>query len=144
MSPIVEHEAELEAIIRATQTVAVVGIKDGVKDPDAPAYSIPAMLAHGGRKVIGVNPVVGQALGEPTLPSVADLPAGVDVLDVFRRSEALPELAQQLLLLPAERRPRVVWFQTGIRNDAVADQLSNAGMIVVQDHCLGVYVNRYR
>jgi predicted CoA-binding protein len=75
---------------------------------------------------------------------VSALPAGVDVLDVFRRSDAIPELADQLLALPAERRPRTVWLQSGIRHDESAERLAAAGMKVVQDRCLGVYARRYR
>ncbi len=144
MSPIIEHEEQLAELVRGIHTVAVVGIKDGVKDPDAPAYSIPKLLAETGHDVIGVNPRVPEALGRATLPSLAELPAGVDALDVFRRIDALPELAEQVLALPAGRRPRIVWLQSGIRHDAVAERLSAAGITVVQDRCLGVYSRRYR
>jgi len=144
MSTVIEKEEDLAAIVRGMRTVAVVGIKDGNKDPDAPAYSIPKLLAESGRTVIGINPVIREALGNATLASVAELTEAVDVLDVFRRADALPELASQLLALPADKRPRVVWFQTGIRHDEVAAQLAAAGMDVVQDHCLGVYARRYR
>ncbi len=144
MASILESEAELGALIRAMRTIAVVGIKDGQNDPDAPAYSIPLLLAESGRSVIGINPTIPSALGQPTLRSVAELPAAVDVIDVFRRSEALPELAEQLLALPASKRPRTVWFQSGIRHDEVAAKLVAAGMSVVQDRCLGVYARRYR
>ncbi|HEV2104982.1 MAG TPA: CoA-binding protein [Candidatus Eisenbacteria bacterium] len=140
---LVEREQDLEGIVRGMRTVAVVGIKDG-RDPDAPAFSIPRLLADSGRRVIGVNPTLPEALGAPTLASVADLPPGVDVLDVFRRPDAIPALADELLALPAERRPAVVWLQTGIRHDAAAARLVAAGYRVVQDHCLGVYAQRYR
>ena len=143
MNPlIVENEDALAAIVRAMRTVAVVGIKDESR-PDAPAYSIPALLAAQGREVIGINPTLASALGKPTLDSVAALTRAVDVLDVFRRSDAIPELADQILALPAERRPRVVWLQTGIRHDEAAGRLAAAGMQVVQDRCLGVYAKRY-
>jgi predicted CoA-binding protein len=140
---IVEREADLAEIVRGMRTVAVVGIKDETR-PDEPAYSIPAMLAEMGKAVTGINPRVPAALGRPTLASVADLATAVDVLDVFRRSEAIPELAGQLLALPAERRPRVVWLQTDIRHDEAAAALAAGGMRVVQDRCLGVYARRYR
>ena len=140
---LVEREQDLEGIVRGMRTVAVVGIKDG-RDPDAPAFSIPRLLADSGRRVIGVNPTLPAALGAPTLASVADLPPGVDVLDVFRRPDAIPALADELLALPAERRPAVVWLQTGIRHDDAAARLVAAGFRVVQDHCLGVYAQRYR
>lgn len=139
-----DDEAHRAELARRMQRVAVVGIKDGVADPDAPAFTVPQVLAESGIELIGVNPRVPHALGQPTLPSVADLPPGIDVLDVFRRIEAIPGLADELLALPPERRPAHVWLQSGIRHDAAAARLTDAGIHVVQDACLGVYVRRYR
>ena len=141
LGELVTEEGALMAIARDMKTIAVVGIKDD-KDPFAPAYTIPAMLKQAGVRVIGVNPRVPEALGEKTLASVAELPAAVDVLDVFRRPDAIPELTDQLLALPAEKRPAVVWMQSEIRHDPSAARLVAAGYRVVQDHCLGVYSKR--
>ena len=140
---VVEDEAELVAIARDMRTVAVVGIKDG-RDPDAAGFTVPEMMKASGLRIIGVNPTIPNALGEPTLRSVAELPAGVDVIDVFRRISAIPELTDQILAIPPERRPPVVWLQSGIRDDASAARLVAAGFRVVQDHCLGVYTRRAR
>lgn len=140
---IVEDEAALVAIARDMRTVAVVGIKDG-RDPEAPGFTVPEMMKASGLRIIGVNPTIANALGEPTLRSVAELPPGVDVLDVFRRSDAIAALTDEVLALPSERRPPVVWLQTGIRDDASAARLVAAGIRVVQDHCLGVYTRRAR
>ncbi len=140
---VIETEAQVAEIVRAMRTVAVVGIK-GADRADEPAYTIPAMLAEQGRDVIGINPTLTEALGRPTLASVAELTQAVDVLDVFRRSDAIPALAEQVLALPADRRPRTVWLQTGIRHDEAAEKLAQSGIQVVQDRCLGVYAMRYR
>jgi len=140
---IVEDEAELVAIARDMRTVAVVGIKDG-RDPDAPGFTVPEMMKGMGLRIIGVNPTIPSALGEPTLRSVAELPPGVDVLNVFRRISAIPELTDQILAMPADRRPPVVWLQSGVRDDDAAARLVAAGIRVVQDHCLGVYSRRAR
>ena len=140
---IVEDEAELVAIARDMRTVAVVGIKDG-RDPDAPGFTVPEMMKGMGLRIIGVNPTIPSALGEPTLRSVAELPPGVDVLNVFRRISAIPELTDQVLAVPADRRPPVVWLQSGVRDDDSAARLVAAGIRVVQDHCLGVYSRRAR
>ena len=129
------------AIVRAMQTVAVLGIKDD-RDPDAPAFEIPSLLAAAGIRVIGINPRVPTALGSPTLATVAELPEGVDVLDVFRPSSAIPAHADELLALPPRQRPAVVWLQSGIRHDEAAARLVAGGYQVVQDRCLGVYSRR--
>jgi predicted CoA-binding protein len=140
---IAQSEPELEAIVRAMRVIAVVGIKDASR-PGEPAFTNPAMLDRMGYTLIGVNPVIREALGRATLASVAELPEGVDVLDVFRRIDAIPALTDEVLALPEPRRPRVVWLQSGIRHDPSAERLAAAGMIVVQDRCLGVEASRYR
>jgi uncharacterized protein len=83
-----------------------------------------------------VNPtLVGTRIhGEPVVPTLADLPEPVDVVDVFRRPEFLPGHAAEILALPW--RPSVVWFQLGIRHDGAAQRLARAGIRVVQDRCM--------
>lgn len=142
-SRVVESEEELAEIVRSMRTVAVVGIKDGA-DPAAPAYAIPKMLHDRGIRILPVNPKYPAVLGERAYPDLASLPGRPDVLDVFRRPDAIGAVADEVLALPAERRPPVFWMQTGIRNDAAAERLSAAGIRVVMDRCLGVYTARYR
>ena len=136
-------EEGLAEIVRSMRTVAVVGIKDGA-DPDAPAYAIPKMLHDRGVRILPVNPKYETVLGERVYPTIASLPERPDVLDVFRRSDAIGSIADEVLALPAERRPAVFWMQTGIRNEDAAERLSAAGIRVVMDRCLGVYTARYR
>lgn len=138
---LVEDEAAIVEIARGMQTVAVLGIKDE-DDADAPAYSIPHLLQMAGVRIVGINPHVPRALGAPTLANVSELPAGVDILDVFRNSSAIPAHADELLALPLGQRPAVVWLQSGIRHDAAAAKLVAGGYRVVQDRCLGVYSRR--
>jgi predicted CoA-binding protein len=139
----IEDEEELGRIVRGLATVAVVGMK-GEEQSDQPAFEIPKMLQQRGIRVIPVNPKLDRALGEKAYPDLAQVPERFDTVDVFRRIEAIPALADEILALPPERRPKVVWMQTGIRHEAAADRLTAAGLDVVQDHCLGVYASRYR
>ncbi len=139
---ILTTEAEFADVIRGMKTVGVVGINDG-KRPDAPAFTIPSMLAEQGYRIVGINPMVSQALGRPVLASLAALEERVDVLDVFRRSDAIPELADEILALPEALRPGTVWLQSGIRDDGSAARLAAAGIDVVQDACLGVLARRH-
>ena len=140
---LIESDEQLAAIVRSMRTVAVVGIKDESR-ADQPAHEIPRMLADRGIDVIPVNPTIASALGKRALASVAELDRAVDLLNVFRRSDAIPGLADEVLGLPLDRRPAAVWLQTGIRHDAAAERMARAGIPVVQDRCLGVYVARYR
>lgn len=139
---IVESEEQIAAIVRAMQVVAVVGMK-GEDRADEPAFAIPQMVAARGRRVIPVNPRLERALGEKAYADLAAVPEAFDLVDVFRRSDAIPELAEQILALSVDRRPRVVWLQSGIRHDDAAARLAAAGIDIVQDRCLGVYASRY-
>ena len=139
---IIESEDALAEIVRAMRTVAVVGMQDE-KRADRPAHAIPRMLQERGLTIIPINPTISSALGISALKSVAELDRRVDVVDVFRRADAIPALADEILSLPADRRPGVVWLQSGIRNDAAAEKLAAQGIRVVQDRCLGVYAARY-
>ena len=136
-------DAEIAAIVRAARVVAVLGMKDDARAGE-PAIEIPRVLIARGLEVIPVNPTITSALGRPAHARLADVPVAFDLLDVFRRSERIPEVADEILALPPERRPHVVWLQSGIRHDAAAARLRAAGITVVQDACLGVLAARYR
>ncbi len=140
---LIETEAELEAIVRAAKTVAVVGMKDE-REPHLPSYEIPRVVESHGLRVIPVNPHIEKSLGQKAFPSLAAVKEQVDIVDVFRRIDAIPQLAEDVLALPGAQRPKVVWLQSGIRHDAAAQKLAAAGIQVVQDRCLGVYTARYR
>jgi len=142
-SLLVETEDDLKEIVRTAGKVAVVGIKDGT-DPDAPAHHIPKILQAHGIRIFPVNPKLQTVLGERVYSDIASLPERVDVIDIFRRADVIPALADEILALPPEKRPSVVWMQSGIRNAEAAEKLAAAGIRVVQDHCLGVYAARYR
>ena len=141
--PGIESEDELALLVRSARTVAVLGMKDEGA-ADAAAYRIPVMLRERGLRVIPVNPRIREALGEPSRPDVAALGEPVDILDVFRRSEKVAAHVDEILRLPEPLRPRVVWMQTGVRDDRSAERLAAAGIKVVMDRCLGVYAARYR
>lgn len=126
--------ADLEAvrpILEGSRTVAVIGAHP---DPVRPAHYVPAYLDAQGYDVWPVNAAkVGEVLfGRPIVASLADVPGPVDVVDLFRRSEAVPGHLDELLAA----RPRVVWMQQGITHDAVAATLRAAGIAVVQDRCM--------
>ena len=140
---IVEDEEDLAEIVRDAKVVAVIGMK-GEEQAGEPAHDIPQRLQSLGLRVIPVNPKLAAALGEKAYPALAVVSDRFDLVDVFRRPEAIPGVAEEILALPADRRPSVVWLQSGIRHDEAAARLAAAGIDVVQDRCLGVYAGRYR
>lgn len=123
-------DPDVRAILERSPTVAVLGIHH---EPDRPAHYVPAYLHAHGYRILGVNPaLVGRELfGVPVVASLADLREPIDLVDVFRRREALPAHQAELAACPAP----VVWFQLGIRNDPVAAALRASGKQVVQDRC---------
>jgi predicted CoA-binding protein len=130
---LVDDDAGLARILREARTVAVLGAKSQTAEP---AFYVPAYLARHGYRVFPVNPTLlgRRVLDEPVVPTLAELPEPVDVVDVFRRPESLPGHAAEILALPW--RPTVVWFQLGIRHDGAAERLARAGIRVVQDRCM--------
>lgn len=137
------NEQGIEGIVRDAKTVAVYGMQDESR-ADAAAYQIPAQLKARGMKVYPVNPKIESSLGEKAYASVADLPVKPDILNVFRRSEAIPQVADEILALPEAKRPKTVWLQSGIAHAEAEAKLEAAGMKVVSDACLGVYASRFR
>jgi predicted CoA-binding protein len=111
-------------------TVAVLGMSD---DPAKAGYYVAEYLNDVGYRVIGVNPNLAgrEQFGNSIVATLAEIAEPIDMIDVFRRQELLP--AHQAELIAA--KPKVVWFQLGIRNDEVARELEKAGIVVVQDRC---------
>jgi predicted CoA-binding protein len=130
---LIDDDAGLARVFRESRTIAVLGAK---LQRSAAAHYVPAYLALQGYRVLPVNPTVAgmEILGETVVPTLADLPGPVDVIEVFRRPEYLPRHASEILALPWQ--PAVVWFQLGIRHDGAAERLARAGIRVVQDRCM--------
>jgi hypothetical protein len=125
-------DTELREILQTTRTVAVLGAHT---EPGKPAYYVPEYLHAHGYAVFPVNPVLaGRNLwGHACVASLAELAAPVDMIDVFRRSEALMDHVPEILAMPT--RPRVVWLQLGIAHAEFARRMREAGVHVVQDRC---------
>ncbi|HEX5707698.1 MAG TPA: CoA-binding protein [Pyrinomonadaceae bacterium] len=124
------------ALLGETRRVAVLGIKTEQQSYQ-PAFYVPQYLAGAGLEVIPVPvyyPEAKEILGRKVYRRLADVPGEIDLVDVFRRPEDIPPHVEDILA----KMPKAVWFQSGIRNDAVAEQLARAGIRVVQDRCLMV------
>ena len=130
----------IPARLRALRAVAVLGAHT---DPSRPACYVPESLLPAGIRVIPVNAALaGQSWnGVPIFASLAEICEQVDILNVFRRADALASHLPEILGMP--HRPRLVWLQSGIRNDTFADTLTAEGIEVVQDRCLMVDYRRW-
>jgi predicted CoA-binding protein len=129
-------DAKIRELLRATKRVAVLGMKTEAQ-ADQAAFYVPKYLADRGVEIVPVPvyyPEAKEILGKPVFRKVADVPGAIDVVDVFRRPSDIPAHLDDL----KAKRPRAVWMQAGIRNDAVAEALAREGILVVQDRCLMV------
>jgi len=139
---LLEDDARIGALVRSLRRVAVLGVKTEAQADQAAYYVAEYVASHGG-EVVPVPvyyPEVTTILGRPVYRKVADVPGELDLVDVFRKPSDIPGHLEDLLA----KRPRAVWFQLGIRNDAAAETLARAGIQVVQDRCLKVEWARFR
>lgn len=130
---LLERAGDIRALLERTRRIAVLGIK--TPETGAPAYYVPEYSQRAGYDVVPVPvyfPDVTEILGQPVYRRLADVPGEIDMVNVFRRPKDIPAHVDDILAA----RPKSVWFQLGIRHDAVAEQLARAGIEVVQDRCL--------
>jgi predicted CoA-binding protein len=131
---LVTSGAEIARIVRETRRIAVLGIKTEAQRDQA-AFYVPEYMLRAGYDIVPVPvyyPEVTEILGQPVYRTVSEVPAPVDMVNVFRRPHDIPPHLPDIL----KARPAVVWFQLGIVNDAAAETLARAGIRVVQDRCL--------
>lgn len=136
MANLIEDRAGIQQLLRETRRVAVLGIRSE-KSAHAPAFYVADYLYRAGLEVVPVpvyEPEVTEILGQRVYRRLADIPGSIDMVDVFRMAMDIPAHIPDILAA----RPKSVWFQSGIRNDEAARQLAEAGIKVVQDHCLMV------
>lgn len=139
---LIDNHIDFDRLLPGLRRIAVLGIKPESR-ADRPAHIVPAYLHRVGYEIIPVPvyyPDTSEIFGRPVFRRVADIPGRVDVVNVFRRPEDLMPHLDDLVAA----RPRTVWMQTGIRDDAFASRLLAAGIDVVQDQCLMVEDRRWR
>lgn len=133
---LIERPSGIRELILRTRRIAVLGIKTEAQSGQ-PAFYVPKYLAAAGFAVVPVPvyyPEVTKILGEQVYRRLMEVPGDIDLVNVFRRSQDISGHVEDILT----KRPAAVWFQSGIRNDAAARVLAEAGIKVVQDRCLMV------
>jgi predicted CoA-binding protein len=133
-------DTEIRTILSRPTTVAVIGCSD---NPDRDSLRIALLLKRKGFRVIPVNPQLGPdalraELGERCYPDLESIPETVEIVDVFRRPEHLPQIADQAI----RKGSRVLWGQLGVVNLEAAERAQNAGMTVVMDRCPAIEYRR--
>ena len=133
---IITQTAGIRDLLSETKTIAVLGIKTELQS-SAPAFYVPSYLHSAGFQVIPVPvyyPDVTEILGQKVYRKLMDVPVDIDLVNVFRRSRDVRPHLEEILA----KKPKAVWLQSGIRDDAVAETLARADIKVVQDKCLMV------
>jgi uncharacterized protein len=118
-------------LLRSSKTIAVVGLSS---NPRRPSHDVASYLQRAGYQVIPVNPNESEVLGEKSYARLEDIPFPIDIVDVFRRSEFIPAIADSAIAV----RAKALWLQLGIRNEQAASNAHGAGLLVVEDACLFV------
>jgi predicted CoA-binding protein len=121
---------EIRDLLAHTKRIAVVGLSD---KPDRPSYEVAAYMQQAGYRLLPVNPQVqGEILGEKVYASLSDIPEPVDLVNIFRRPEAVPALVEEAIRIGA----KAIWMQEGIVHNAAAELARANGLKVVMDRCL--------
>ncbi len=116
-------------LLRKSKNIAVVGLSDS---PFRASHGVSAYMQAQGYKIIPVNPTIENTLGEDSYPSLLDVKEKIDIVDVFRRSEFVPEVVEQAIQLKVP----VIWLQEGVIHDAAAEKARKAGITVIMDKCI--------
>ena len=119
----------IEKIYKESKTIAVVGASD---NPKRPSYDVAKYLQSQGFRIIPVNPALKELFGEKSYPDLLSIPEPVDVVDVFRHPEAVPEIVEQAIA----KQAKVVWMQPSAENMQAAERAMEAGLEVIMGVCM--------
>ncbi|AEP02339.1 CoA-binding protein [Weizmannia coagulans] len=122
---------EIREILQKAKRIAVVGLSN---NPEKTSYTVAKAMQDAGYEIIPVNPKATEILGEKAVPSLKDIEGHVDIVDIFRRPEYLPELAREFDEIDAD----VFWAQLGIENEEAYRFLKEKGYTVVMNRCIKV------
>jgi uncharacterized protein len=116
-------------LLKSSKTIAVVGLSNR---KFRPSYGVASYLKSVGYRIIPVNPRETEVLGEKSYARLEDIPEKIDIVDIFRRSEFVPEIVDSAIHIGA----RAVWMQEGVISPEAAEKARKAGLVAVMDHCM--------
>jgi uncharacterized protein len=128
MAPPVVHD-QIAEILQRAKTIAVVGLSD---NPLRPSHGVAAYLQSQGYHIVPVNPEIKSSLGEKAYASLLEVPAKIDIVDIFRRPEFVEEVVDQAIQLKVP----AVWMQEEVIHEKAAQKARQAGIFVVMDRCI--------
>ena len=128
---------DIKEILENSKTIAVVGLSD---NPERDSYSVAEYLLNHGYTIIPVNPKIKQWKGIRAYASLMEIPGEIDIVDIFRRSEFVPEIVDEAI----EKNAKTVWMQLGVINEDAAEKAKKAGLNVVMDKCMRIEHSRLK
>ena len=123
-----EQEA-IQDVLQRSKTIAVVGLSNS---PLRPSHGVSAYMQMQGYRIVPVNPDVDFVLGEKSYRSLLEVPEPIDIVDIFRRSEFVPEIVNQAIA----KKASAIWMQEGVVHEEAAQKARQAGLFVVMDKCI--------
>jgi predicted CoA-binding protein len=132
-----ESEESIADLLSSAKTIAVVGLSSKMYRA---SFGVAEYLQSSGYRIIPVNPNEAEVLGEKSYGRLEDVPEKIDIVDIFRRSETVPEIVDAAICIGA----RAVWMQEGVVNDAAAAKARDAGLFVMMDHCIAKELHKLR
>jgi len=123
------NDKDVARLLREAKTIAVVGLSS---NRTRASFGVSRFLQRQGYRVIPVNPNETEVLGERAYPSLKDVPGEIDIVDIFRRSEGVPEIVDEAL----RKGARCIWMQEGVMNHEAGKKAEAAGIPVVMDRCI--------
>lgn len=120
---------QISEILRAARTIAVVGLSH---KRYRPSYGVSEYMQKAGYRIIPVNPRETEVLGEKAYPDLESVPDPIDIVDIFRRPEFVPDIVEAAI----RKGAKMVWMQEGVVHEAAARRAAQAGLIVVMDRCI--------
>jgi len=122
---------QIGAFLKKAKRIAVIGLSD---NPERTSYTVSKAMQDAGYEIIPVNPQVEEVLGVKAVASLTDIEGHIDIVNVFRRSEFLPQVAEEFLKVDAD----IFWAQLGVEHEGVFKQLTEKGYTVIMDRCIKV------
>jgi uncharacterized protein len=132
-----QNEEAMAELLASAKTIAVVGLSSKMYRA---SFGVAEYLQSSGYRIIPVNPNETEVLGEKSYARLDDIPEKIDIVDIFRRSEMVPEIVDAAIRIGA----RAVWMQEGVQDEPSAERARRAGLFVVMDHCIAKELHKLR
>jgi predicted CoA-binding protein len=123
------EESRMEEVLRASHTIAVVGLSS---KRYRPSHGVAEYMKRAGYRIVPVNPQESEILGEACYPDLDAVPDAIDIVDIFRRSEYVPEIVEAAI----RKGAKAIWMQEGVYHEEAARRAEAAGIVVMMDRCI--------